>query len=208
MRRVFKENANFWNSAPTGRGSALRLQSTPSGRFNSKLPFCRVSLWPFVGELQPKKRARAQAFRRTSDTEWHTMTRWRTMTFNGTQRHAVTQWNTNQELDQQRVCVFVNICYKLGKTFTETEISQGQGNAVLKKRPELWENQTWTWHHDNAPAYLSLLVRSYPAKDLTLTPYFPELVRAGCSALFKQKLRWKDVVSKRQRKFKTMRQET
>ena len=25
--------------------------------------------------------------------------------------------------------------------------------AVRRKRPELWENQTWMLHHDNAPAH-------------------------------------------------------
>jgi len=33
-------------------------------------------------------------------------------------------------------------------------------NAVRSKRPELWENQTWMLHHDNAPAHASLLIRS------------------------------------------------
>ena len=34
-------------------------------------------------------------------------------------------------------------------------------DAVRRKRPELWENQTWMLHHDNAPAHASLLIRSY-----------------------------------------------
>ena len=29
---------------------------------------------------------------------------------------------------------------------------------VRRKRPELWENQTWMLHHDNAPAHASLLI--------------------------------------------------
>ena len=31
-------------------------------------------------------------------------------------------------------------------------------DAVRRKRPELWENQTWMLHHDNAPAHASLLI--------------------------------------------------
>ena len=38
---------------------------------------------------------------------------------------------------------------------------------VRRKRPELWENQTWVLHHDNAPAHASLLVRSFLAKHHT-----------------------------------------
>jgi len=33
-------------------------------------------------------------------------------------------------------------------------------DAVRRKRPELWENQTCMLHHDNAPAHVSLLIRS------------------------------------------------
>jgi len=40
-------------------------------------------------------------------------------------------------------------------------------DAVCRKRPELWENQTWMLHHDNAPAHASLLIRSYLAKHQT-----------------------------------------
>ena len=40
-------------------------------------------------------------------------------------------------------------------------------DTVRRKRPELWENQTWMLHHDNAPAHASLLIRSYLAKHQT-----------------------------------------
>jgi len=52
-------------------------------------------------------------------------------------------------------------------------------DAVHRKRPELWENQTWMLHHDNAPAHVSLLIRSYLAKHQTSVvphpPYSPDL---------------------------------
>jgi len=54
--------------------------------------------------------------------------------------------------------------------------------AVRRKRPELWENHTWMLHHDNAPAYASLLIRSYLAKNQTSVvphpPYSPDLAPA------------------------------
>ena len=40
-------------------------------------------------------------------------------------------------------------------------------DAVCRKRPELWENQTWMLHHNNAPAHASLLIHSYLAKHQT-----------------------------------------
>jgi len=47
-------------------------------------------------------------------------------------------------------------------------------DAVRRKRSELWENQTWMLHHDNAPAHASLLIRSYLAKYQTsILPHPP-----------------------------------
>jgi len=55
-------------------------------------------------------------------------------------------------------------------------------DAVHRKRPEMWENQTWMLHHDNAPAHTSLLIRSYLAKHKTSVvphpPYSPDLAPA------------------------------
>jgi len=55
-------------------------------------------------------------------------------------------------------------------------------DAVRRKRPELWKNQTWMLHHDNAPAHASLLIRSYLAKHQTSIvphpPYSPDLAPA------------------------------
>ena len=52
-------------------------------------------------------------------------------------------------------------------------------DAVRRKRPELWENQTWMLNHDNAPADASLLIGSYLAKHQTSVvpnpPYSPDL---------------------------------
>jgi len=55
-------------------------------------------------------------------------------------------------------------------------------DAVHRKRPALWENQTWMLHHDNAPAHVLLLICSYLAKHQTSVvphpPYSPDLAPA------------------------------
>jgi len=55
-------------------------------------------------------------------------------------------------------------------------------DAVHRKRSELWENQTWTLHHDNALAHTSLLIHSYLTKHQTSVlphpPYSPDLAPA------------------------------
>ena len=54
--------------------------------------------------------------------------------------------------------------------------------VVRRKRPELWENQTWMLHHDNAPAHASPLIRSYLAKHQACVvphpPYSADLAPA------------------------------
>ena len=38
------------------------------------------------------------------------------------------------------------------------EVLARLSDAVRRKRPKFWENQTWMLHHDNAPAHASLLI--------------------------------------------------
>ena len=45
--------------------------------------------------------------------------------------------------------------------------------AIRKKRPELWKNNSWLLHHDNAPAHSSLLVRNFLAKNNTVIVPWP-----------------------------------
>jgi len=51
--------------------------------------------------------------------------------------------------------------------------------AIRKKRPNLWKNNSWLLHHDNAPAHTSLLVREFLAKNNTVMmpqpPYSPDM---------------------------------
>jgi hypothetical protein len=53
--------------------------------------------------------------------------------------------------------------------------------AVRRKRPQLWMNQSWVLHHDNAPAH-SFLMHNFLAKnEMTVVPqanYSPDLVPA------------------------------
>jgi hypothetical protein len=44
------------------------------------------------------------------------------------------------------------------------EVSACFRDAVHRIRSELWKNQTWVLHHNNATAHASLLIRSYLAK--------------------------------------------
>ena len=54
------------------------------------------------------------------------------------------------------------------------EVSARMRDAVCRKRPELWENQTWMLHHDNELAHASLLTSRYLAKHQTaVVPHPP-----------------------------------
>ena len=54
--------------------------------------------------------------------------------------------------------------------------------AVRRKRPQLWTNQSWVLHHDNAPAHSSFFVRNFLAKNeatvVPQPPYSPDLAPA------------------------------
>ena len=59
------------------------------------------------------------------------------------------------------------------------EVMRRLREAIRKKRPELWKNNSWLLHHDNAPAHSSLLVHNFFAKNNTVImlqpPYSPDL---------------------------------
>jgi hypothetical protein len=54
--------------------------------------------------------------------------------------------------------------------------------SISRKRPQLWRNNSWILHHDNAPAHASLLIRDFLAKHETMVlpqiPYSPDLAPA------------------------------
>lgn len=51
--------------------------------------------------------------------------------------------------------------------------------AIRRKRPELWRDNSWKLHHDNAPAHSSLLVREFLSNTNTVVvpqaPYSPDM---------------------------------
>ena len=57
--------------------------------------------------------------------------------------------------------------------------------AIRLKRPDLWKDNSWFLHHDNAPSHTALVLRDYFAKNSThvvLQPsYSPDL--APCDTI-------------------------
>ena len=51
--------------------------------------------------------------------------------------------------------------------------------AIRKKRPDLWKDNSWFLHHDNAPSHTALILRDFFAKNATnivpQPPYSPDL---------------------------------
>lgn len=63
--------------------------------------------------------------------------------------------------------------------------------AIRRKRPELWKDNSWILHDDNAPSHRALIVREYKTKNLINTieqpPYSPDL--APCDFFLFPKLK-------------------
>jgi hypothetical protein len=66
---------------------------------------------------------------------------------------------------------------------------------VLRRRPELWRQQTWLLHHDNAPPHTSVLTQQFRAKYNTTViphpPYSHDLAPCDFSLFPKMKLKLK-----------------
>ena len=64
--------------------------------------------------------------------------------------------------------------------------------AICKKRPELWANNTWILHHDNAPSHTALILREFFAKNSTHVvpqpPYSPDLAPSDFWLFLKVKI--------------------
>ncbi|UYV72453.1 hypothetical protein LAZ67_9003204, partial [Cordylochernes scorpioides] len=71
------------------------------------------------------------------------------------------------------------------------QVMRNLREAIRQKRPDLWKNKNWLFHHDNAPAHTSLLVHDFLAKNNTLMmpqpPYSPDL--APCDFFLFPKLK-------------------
>lgn len=49
----------------------------------------------------------------------------------------------------------------------------------MNERPDLWKNNSWILHYDNAPSHTSILVREFLTKNSTnvidQAPYSPDM---------------------------------
>ena len=69
-----------------------------------------------------------------------------------------------------------------GQTVTQVyylEVLKRLGEKVRRKRPQLFANNSWILHHDNAPAHTTLSVRElFATKQITVlqhNAYSPDL---------------------------------
>ena len=64
--------------------------------------------------------------------------------------------------------------------------------SVRDKRRDLWENNAWVLHHDNAPTHSALSIRQFLVErnvpTLEQPPYSPDL--APCDFFLFPKLKW------------------
>jgi len=66
---------------------------------------------------------------------------------------------------------------------------------VRRHRPQLWREQTWLLHHDNAPSHTAVLTHQFLAKNKTAViphpPYSPDLAPCDFFLFPKMKLKLK-----------------
>lgn len=62
------------------------------------------------------------------------------------------------------------------------EVMRRLREKIRLKRPDLWKNNSWILHHDNAPAHRSTIVQEFLAKNSTTVidqaPYSPDMAPA------------------------------
>jgi len=79
---------------------------------------------------------------------------------------------------------FLRVCHHVPFALYQ-EILALLSDAVCRKRPEFWENQTSILHQDNSTVHASRLIRIYPAKHqasvVSHPPYSPGLPTAEFS---------------------------
>jgi hypothetical protein len=71
---------------------------------------------------------------------------------------------------------------------------------VRRKRPEIWRNQNWLLHHDNAPALTSLKTTEFVTNNNMVIvphpPYSPDLAPCDYAFFPNWKCNWRDNVLK------------
>ena len=76
------------------------------------------------------------------------------------------------------------------------EVLRRLREKVRRHHPQLWQEQTWLLHHDNAPSHTA--VRFWRKTNLLLSPhppYSPDLAPCDFFLFPKMKLNWKDAGS-------------
>ena len=76
---------------------------------------------------------------------------------------------------------------------------------MRKKRPDLWRNNTWLLHHDNAPAHAALMTRRFLTdNNMTVVPhppYSPDLAPSDFFLFQKLKMNLRGEDFRRWKKF-------
>jgi len=75
------------------------------------------------------------------------------------------------------------------------DVLRRQRENVQRRRPKLWQEQTWLLHHDNAPSHTSILTQQFLAKNkmavIPHPPYSPDLAPCDFFLFPKMKLKLK-----------------
>lgn len=103
----------------------------------------QASEWRSPGEPRPKKPRRFQSQKKAMLTVF--------MDYNGVVHHEF--------LPEGQT---VNKDYYLG-------VMERLREAIRQKRPDLWRDNSWILHHDNAPSHNAIIIRNFLAKNNTNT---------------------------------------
>ena len=63
-----------------------------------------------------------------------------------------------------------NLFLKVGQTVNKEYyliVMRHLREAIRKNRPELWANNSWILHHNNAPSHTALILREFFTKNST-----------------------------------------
>ena len=83
------------------------------------------------------------------------------------------------------------------------EVMRQLREAIRQKRTELWKNQSWILHHDNASVHTSMLVHEFLVKSKTIimaqTPYSPDLALVFPKLKTPMKGKWFATIAKKKK---------
>ena len=87
----------------------------------------------------------------------------------------------------------MNSCHEVKRSIRSTTYKFNAARrlceAIRKKRPDLWKNNSWPLHHDNAPVTLHCLFVNFRPKTVTMPQpqYLPDM--ASCDFLLFPKIK-------------------